>query len=88
MADDGRGEGPKKKPSREEVLAALAAATDPNQDPDAMSSRIVIKKGGEVIIENLSMDLMELALLLDPDSDIGCDLAPEGGEDEDGEGSC
>ena len=41
---------------------------------DSYHSRIVIKKDGEVIIENLSMDLMELALMLDPDSPIACAL--------------
>ena len=46
-------------------------------DSDAMTSRIVIKDSGEVIIENLSMDLMELALLLDPDVPVGCQLDPD-----------
>ena len=43
-------------------------------EEDSYHSRIVIKKDGEVIIENLSMDLMELALMLDPDSPIACAL--------------
>jgi hypothetical protein len=48
---------------------------EPPLDPDDLfHSRIVIKKNGEVVIENLSMDLMELALLLDPDTKVGCDV--------------
>jgi len=69
------------KPTREEILAALEAASDPSQAPDDMRSRIIIKPDGEVIIENLSIDLMELALILDPDSEIGCGLPQEPEED-------
>ncbi len=43
---------------------------------DAYHTRIVIRPGGEVLIENLSMDLIELAELLDPDAKIACE-APE-----------
>ena len=72
MADDPKGP----RPTREEIIAALAAATDPDQDPDSTRSRIVIKPDGQVLIENLSVDLMELALLLDPTAEIGCEIPP------------
>jgi hypothetical protein len=45
---------------------------------DLFHSRIIITPDGKVIIENLSMDLMELALMLDPESPVACDLAPAG----------
>ena len=79
MADQGDrdAEGPQddaRRPSREAILAALERAADPEQGPDDMRSRIIIKPGGEVIIENLSLDLMELAMALDPSSGVACEL--------------
>lgn len=48
---------------------------EPSFDPeDLFHSRIVIQKDGKVVIENLSMDLMELALLLDPDTPVACQV--------------
>jgi hypothetical protein len=49
---------------------------------DAYHSRIVIKPDGEVLIENLSMDLIELAEMLDPDSPVACALPGEDDEDD------
>lgn len=48
--------------------------TKPLDPEDLFHSRIVIRKDGEVVIENLSMDLMELALLLDPDTPVACEV--------------
>jgi hypothetical protein len=82
-------EGPRddaRRPSREEIIAALERASEPAQGPDDMRSRIIIKPGGEVIIENLSLDLMELAMALDPDSGVACELPQTGGEDPDTKG--
>ena len=54
------------------------AVAPPGLDPeDLFHSRIVIQKDGKVVIENLSMDLMELALLLDPDAPIACDVGDD-----------
>ncbi len=71
-------------PSREEILALLSSITDPEAPPDALRSRIVIKPDGQVLIENLSLDLMELALLLDPDAQVTCDLPQTPGEPQEG----
>lgn len=49
---------------------------------DAYHTRIVIKPDGEVLIENLSMDLIELAELLDPDSPVACDVPSDDDEDD------
>ncbi len=65
---------PAAKPTREQLLAALAAATGQQTSDEEYHSRIVIKPDGEVLIENLSMDLMELALLLDPEAEVACEL--------------
>ncbi len=62
MSDDAKGANPDTEP----------AATPDIED--LFHSRIVIKKNGEVVIENLSMDLMELALLLDPDTKVACEV--------------
>lgn len=56
--------------------AASAPARPVEEGGDAYHTRIVIRPGGEVLIENLSMDLIELAELLDPDAKIACE-APE-----------
>jgi len=56
--------------------------TAPDATPDATpepsderyKTRILIKPNGEVIIENLSMDLVELAMALDPDGEVACDI--------------
>jgi hypothetical protein len=37
-------------------------------------SRIVIRPDGEVVIENLSERLVDVALELDPDADLACDV--------------
>jgi hypothetical protein len=50
--------------------------TEPEANAETYSSRIVIKPGGEVLIENLSMDLMELALMLDPEAPVACNIEP------------
>jgi hypothetical protein len=55
---------------------AVEAARPVEEGGDAYHTRIVIRPGGEVLIENLSMDLIELAELLDPDAKIACE-APE-----------
>jgi hypothetical protein len=39
-------------------------------------SRIIIRPDGEVVIENLSEALAEVALSLDPDADLACELPP------------
>lgn len=49
-------------------------------------SRIIIKPGGEVIIENLSMSLLELAELLDPDAKLSCRLPSPQADSGDPEG--
>ncbi len=43
-------------------------------------SRIVIRADGEVVIENLSETLVEVALSLDPDAELACEL-PNRGDD-------
>ena len=35
---------------------------------------IMIKPDGEIVIENLSIDLMELLEMLDPDAEVACEL--------------
>lgn len=37
-------------------------------------SRIVIRPDGQVVIENLSERLVDVALELDPDADLACDV--------------
>lgn len=51
------------------------ASPEPPPAEERTRSRIIIKKSGEVIIENLSIDLVELAMALDPDSEVACDLS-------------
>ncbi len=53
-----------------------AHALTPNPEPggERYKSRIVIRPNGEVVIENLSLELMELAEALDPDGAIACEL--------------
>ena len=43
-------------------------------EADTEHSRIMIKPDGEIVIENLSIDLMELLELLDPDVEVACEL--------------
>ena len=78
MAQDSQ-DPPAPRISREELLRALAAATSGQgvEGEDGFHSRIVIKPDGEVLIENLSFDLMELALLLDPEAEMACEV-PDG----------
>lgn len=68
-------------------LMALAESME-NMDPEQIQqlleeSRIVIKPGGEVVIENLTTDMLGVAYELDPENPgIQCrvDAASEGGE--------
>ncbi|MEL6182572.1 MAG: hypothetical protein AAFS10_26685 [Myxococcota bacterium] len=53
------------------------SAEPPQEDDDSYESRILIKPNGEVVIENLSIDLMELLEMLDPDAEAACEI-PEG----------
>ncbi|MBH23598.1 MAG: hypothetical protein CMH57_03845 [Myxococcales bacterium] len=46
-------------------------------EEDSYQSRIIIKPNGEVVIENLSIDLMELLERLDPDAEIACEVPEE-----------
>lgn len=85
-ADPGASPSAPARPTREQILAALAAATGQGDagaqsGDDEYHSRIVIKPDGEVLIENLSVDLMELALMLDPDAEIGCELPQPAGDE-------
>lgn len=50
------------------------ATPEPAPSDERYKTRILIKPNGEVIIENLSMDLVELAMALDPDGEVACDL--------------
>ena len=67
---------PAEAAQREAAPAEAAAARPVEEGGDAYHTRIVIRPGGEVLIENLSMDLIELAELLDPDAKVTCE-APE-----------
>ena len=43
-------------------------------EAETQHSRIMIKPDGEIVIENLSIDLMELLEMLDPDAEVACEL--------------
>ena len=63
-------------------------ATEPPLEPTE-ESRIVIRPDGEVVIENLSELLAEVAVELDPDTDLACRIPQEEveeKEDQDGLG--
>ena len=62
--------------SAPEVVQSPASAT-PEEQP-LEESRIIIRPGGEVVIENLSERLVEVALELDPESDLTCRLPTAG----------
>jgi len=48
-----------------------------DEEEDSYQSRIIIKPNGEVVIENLSIDLMELLERLDPDAEVACEVPEE-----------
>lgn len=52
------------------------------EEEEQYHSRIIVKPNGEVLIENLSIDLMELALMLDPEAQIGCSVDDEDEDDD------
>ena len=61
----------------EDEKGAEAQTDDPEaqiDDAETQHSRIMIKPDGEVVIENLSIDLMELLEMLDPDAEVACEL--------------
>ena len=65
----------RRKDDQEEAAPEVSPASRPVEEGgDAYHSRILIKPGGEVVIENLSMDLMELVEMLDPDSPVVCQI--------------
>jgi hypothetical protein len=83
------------QPQRPRDDAAAASAVDAAEGLESMSddqlmkmleeSRIIIKKGGEVIIENLTPGLLEVAFELNPDQpSIQCRVEasrPQGDDD-------
>ena len=74
MSDDTTKDETATPPPTESAPQPDEAASAPDTPEESYKSRILIKPNGEVIIENLSMDLMELALALDPDNDVACDI--------------
>lgn len=79
--EEPKGTGGAESEEREGVAAdadsdpVRAAAPAPVRVP-LEESRIVIRPDGEVVIENLSEALAEVALSLDPDADLACELPP------------
>jgi hypothetical protein len=74
---------PAEEPPAEEPQDAASAATP--VEPPVEESRIIIRADGQVIIENLSALLAEVASALDPEAELACRLEFAMGSVEDDE---
>jgi hypothetical protein len=52
-------------------------ADTPQKSP-LLEIEIIIGEDGEVVFPDLNADLLDVALALDPDSDLSCRRAPQG----------
>lgn len=66
---DARDAAPPADIPREDAVPAAASDETPSEE-----SRIVIRPDGQVVIENLSALLAEVATSLDPDAELACRL--------------